>query len=167
MDKSPVHQIWRKQSLQGTVKRGKKTRRTEEEVGKHHHGMDRPGVRQVPEGSGEQRKMEKTGCEVTRGATTTPAVKGYVKINGYYYPKPAVSPSLWEGTDIRHVIITVPDRALIDAVDCFCCSLSISSLRTIISIASENASTGIISFRILPLRLSIFRIARNVFAVVG
>ena len=25
-------------------------------------GMDRPGVRPVPEGSGEQRKMEETGC---------------------------------------------------------------------------------------------------------
>ena len=40
--------------------RGKKTRQTEEEVGRQHQGMDRPGVRQVPEGSGEQRKMEKT-----------------------------------------------------------------------------------------------------------
>ena len=44
--------------------RGKKTRQTEEEVGRHHQGMDRPGVRQVPEGSGEQKKMEGTGCEV-------------------------------------------------------------------------------------------------------
>ena len=41
--------------LQGTVK-GKKTRQTEEEVGRQHHGMDRPGVCQVPEGSGEQGK---------------------------------------------------------------------------------------------------------------
>ena len=41
--------------------RGKKTRRTKEEVGRQNQGMDRPGVRQVPEGSGEQRKMEKTG----------------------------------------------------------------------------------------------------------
>ena len=42
--------------------RGKKTRQTEEDVGRQHQGMDRPGVRQVPEGSGEQGKMEKTGC---------------------------------------------------------------------------------------------------------
>ena len=35
------------------TERGKKTRRTEEEVGKYHQGRDRPGVRQVPEGSGE------------------------------------------------------------------------------------------------------------------
>ena len=41
--------------------RGKKTRRTKEEVGRQHQGMDRPGVQQVPEGSGEQGKMEKTG----------------------------------------------------------------------------------------------------------
>ena len=38
--------------------RGKKTRRTKEEVGRQHQGMDRPGVRQVPEGSGEQGKKE-------------------------------------------------------------------------------------------------------------
>ena len=29
--------------------RGKKTRQTEEEVGRQHQGMDRPGVQQVPE----------------------------------------------------------------------------------------------------------------------
>ena len=43
------------------MKGGKKTRQTEEEVGKQHKGMDRPGVGQVPEGSGEQEKMEETG----------------------------------------------------------------------------------------------------------
>ena len=32
--------------------------------------MDRPGVRQVPEGSGEQGKMEKTGCKIICGALT-------------------------------------------------------------------------------------------------
>ena len=44
-------------------------------VGRQHQGMmDRPGVRQVPEGSGEQAKMEETGCEIICGAATT--VKG-------------------------------------------------------------------------------------------
>ena len=62
--------------LQRHSERGKKTRRTEEEVGRQHQGMDRPGVRQVPEGSGEQGKMEKTGCEIICGAPTTLAVKG-------------------------------------------------------------------------------------------
>ena len=38
--------------------RRKKTRQTEEEVGRQHQEMDRPGVRQVLEGSGEQGKME-------------------------------------------------------------------------------------------------------------
>ena len=38
--------------------------------------MDRPGVRKVPEGSGEQGKMEKTGCKIICGAPTTLAVKG-------------------------------------------------------------------------------------------
>ena len=56
--------------------RGKKTRQTEEEVGRQHQGIDRPGVRQVPEGSGEQEKMDKTGCEIICGAPTTFAVKG-------------------------------------------------------------------------------------------
>ena len=39
--------------------RGKKTRRTNEDVGRQHQGMDRPGVRQVQEGSGEQGKWRK------------------------------------------------------------------------------------------------------------
>ena len=55
--------------------RGKKTRQTEEEVGRRHQGIDRPEVRQVPEGSGEQGKMEETGCEIICGAPTTLAVK--------------------------------------------------------------------------------------------
>ena len=61
---------------QGTVKGEKKTRPTEEEVGRQHQGIDRPGVRQVPEGSGGQGKMEETGCEIICGAPTTLAVKG-------------------------------------------------------------------------------------------
>ena len=35
-----------------------KTRQTEKEVGKQHQGMDRPGVRQVPDGREEQRKIK-------------------------------------------------------------------------------------------------------------
>ena len=56
--------------------RGKKTRQTEEEVGRQHQGMDRPGVYPVLEGSGEQRKMEKAGCETIYGAQTTLLIKG-------------------------------------------------------------------------------------------
>ena len=37
--------------------------------------MDRSGVRKVPEGSGEQRKMEQTGCKIICGAPTTPSGK--------------------------------------------------------------------------------------------
>ena len=54
--------------------RGKKTRQTKKAVGRH-QGMDRPGVHQVPEGSGEQRKMERTSCEVICGTPTTSEVK--------------------------------------------------------------------------------------------
>ena len=57
--------------------RGKETtRQTEKEVGRQLQGMNRSGVRQVHDGSGEQRKMEETGYEVICGAQTTPAVKG-------------------------------------------------------------------------------------------
>ena len=65
-----------KTTLQGTVKGGKKTRQTEEEVGRQHQGMDRPVVRQVLETSGEQGKMEETDCEIICAAPTTLAVKG-------------------------------------------------------------------------------------------
>ena len=56
--------------------RGKKTRQTEEEVGRPHQGMNRPGVCQVPEGSEEQGKMEETGYEIICGTQMTLAVKG-------------------------------------------------------------------------------------------
>ena len=55
-------------------------RQTEEEVGRQHREIDRPGVRQVPEGSGEQGKMEKTGCKIICGAPTTLAVKGLMML---------------------------------------------------------------------------------------
>ena len=42
--------------------------------------MDRPGVRQVPEGSGEQGKIQKTGCKIICDAPTTLAVKGLMMI---------------------------------------------------------------------------------------
>ena len=44
-------------------------------MGRQHQGMDKPGVRQDPEGSGEQGKMEKAGCKIICGAPTTLAVK--------------------------------------------------------------------------------------------
>ena len=55
MDICPVHQVWPKQ-LARHSERKKKTRQTEEEVGRHYQGMDRPVAHQVQEGSGEQRK---------------------------------------------------------------------------------------------------------------
>ena len=60
--------------------KGKKTRQTEEEVGRQHQGMDRPGVCQIPEGSGEQRKMEEISCEVICGAPTTLWFKGFTHL---------------------------------------------------------------------------------------
>ena len=43
---------------------------------RQHQGIDRPGVRQVPEGGREQRKVGEAGCEIISGAPTTVAVKG-------------------------------------------------------------------------------------------
>ena len=56
--------------LQGTVKGGRRQGR-QEEVGRQHQGMGVPGVHEVPEGSGEQRKLEETGCEVICYPQTT------------------------------------------------------------------------------------------------
>ena len=61
--------------LHGTVKGGRRQGR-QREVEKQHQGMDRPRVRQVPEGSGEQGKMEETGRKIICGAPTTLAFKG-------------------------------------------------------------------------------------------
>ena len=72
--------------------RGKKTRQAEEEVGRQHQGMDRPGVQQVPDGNGEQGKMEKTGCKLICSAPTTLAVKGLMMM---MISAPIV---LWSGT---------------------------------------------------------------------
>ena len=50
-------------------------------MGRQHKGMDRPGVCQVPEGSGgEQGKIEETGREIICGAPTTLAVKGQMMV---------------------------------------------------------------------------------------
>ena len=45
-------------------------------MGRQHQGMDRPGVRQVPEGSEEQGKLEKSGCKIICGAPMTVMVEG-------------------------------------------------------------------------------------------
>ena len=76
---SPVHQVWPKPSCKAQSKGGK-TGQTEEEVGRQHQGMDRPGFHQVQEDSGEQRKMDETGSEVICGVPTTLVVKGEVKV---------------------------------------------------------------------------------------
>ena len=55
--------------------RGKKTRQTKEEVGKQTSGNGEAWSSAIPEGSGEQRKREETGCEIICGALTTLAVK--------------------------------------------------------------------------------------------
>ena len=53
-----VERLDKASTAYGTEISAEKTRQTEEDVGRKHQGMDRPGVLQVPEGSGEQGKME-------------------------------------------------------------------------------------------------------------
>ena len=50
--------------------------KAEDDVGRQRQGTDRPGVRQVPESSGEQGKMEENGWEIICGAPTTLMIKG-------------------------------------------------------------------------------------------
>ena len=75
MDMSPVHQVWPKPSCKAQRK-GEEDKADKEEVGRQHQRMDRPGVRQVPEGGGEQGNTKETGCDVICGVPTTLAVKG-------------------------------------------------------------------------------------------
>ena len=74
---SSVHQVLQKKKkkiLQGPVK-GEEDK-AEDDVGRQRQGTDRPGVRQVPESSGEQGKMEENGWEIICGAPTTLMIKG-------------------------------------------------------------------------------------------
>ena len=80
--------------------RGKKTRRTKEEVGRQHQGMNRPGIRQVPEGSWEQGKMEKTGCKIICGAPTTLAVRGLMTMMMILKEK-VLKKYAWSGPDVH------------------------------------------------------------------
>ena len=69
-------------------------------MGRQYQGMDRPGVRQVPEGSGEQGKMEKTGCKIICGAPTTLAVKGLMMMmmtRNSSKPHLLFSKAVWSG----------------------------------------------------------------------
>ena len=74
---SPIHQVYQNH-LARHSEWGKKTRQTEEEVGRQHQQLDRPGVRQVTEGSGEQGRMEEIGCKIICGAPATLVVKGLI-----------------------------------------------------------------------------------------
>ena len=59
-------------------------------MGRQHQGMDRPAVRQVPEGSGKQGKMKQTCCKIICGAPTTFAVKGLMMMMSSCSPTLAI-----------------------------------------------------------------------------
>ena len=56
--------------------RSKKERKTQEEMGRSHQGMDGNGVWRFPESSGRQGRMERYCWNVICGATATSKVKG-------------------------------------------------------------------------------------------
>ena len=65
--------------------------------------MDRPGVRQVPESSGEQGKMEETGYKIICGGPTTLAAKGLMMImmmNTNF--NPSLSYSVHKSLNVNH-----------------------------------------------------------------
>ena len=62
--------------LQGTVKGGRRQSRQKKEVGRQHRGMDRLGVRQVPEGCGEQGKRRKLVVKSSVGPQRPPQLRG-------------------------------------------------------------------------------------------
>ena len=69
--------------------------------------MYRPGVRQVLAGSGEQRNMEETGCEVICGSTTTPAVKGQVKTGSVWMKRQSQPVKNKQGNKQRNLNVKV------------------------------------------------------------
>ena len=69
--------LWHGEDISaGDSERSKKERRTEEEMGRLHQGMDGNGVWRFPECSGRQGRAEMYCCNVISGAPTTPKVKG-------------------------------------------------------------------------------------------
>ena len=73
---SPVHLVWPKLSCKAQWK-GEEDKADRGRGGKTHHRINRPGVWQVPEGNGEQRIMEETGCKIICGAPKTLAVNPF------------------------------------------------------------------------------------------
>ena len=74
-------------------------------MGRHHQGMNRPGVRQVPKGSGEKGKMEKTGCKIICGAPTTLAVKGLMMMMIMVMNGPCAPKEKWHRKEHNIIII--------------------------------------------------------------
>ena len=72
----PVHQVWQKAILQGTVKggrrRGRQRKRWEDNIGEW-TGLEFAKYQRAVE---NRNKMEETSCEIICGAPTTLAVKG-------------------------------------------------------------------------------------------
>ena len=60
--------------------RGRETRQTVKGVGRHNQGMDRPGVRQVPKGSGEQKNGGKWFWSYLCCSNAPSRLRGWVKV---------------------------------------------------------------------------------------
>ena len=75
---SPVNQVWPKSYCKAQCER-EEDKADIKRSGKTASANSMPGVRQVQESSGRQRRMEEACCEIVFGTPTTLAVKGSVK----------------------------------------------------------------------------------------
>ena len=71
----PVHQVWPKPFCKAQLK-GEEEKADRRTGGKTTSGNGQAWRSPSPEVSGEQRKMEETGCEIICGTPTTSAVEG-------------------------------------------------------------------------------------------
>ena len=72
---SPFHKVW-PNHLARHSERGKKTRQTEEEMGRQHQEWTSLEFAKSQRAVENREKMEKTGCEIICGTSMTLAVKG-------------------------------------------------------------------------------------------
>ena len=100
-------------SGQNNLARHSKVRQTEEEVGRQHQGMDRPGVRQFPEGSEEQGKLEKSGCKIICGAPTTVMVEGLMMMMIFIQVIANYWSGLWLNPMLKHCPLYLLSRCMI------------------------------------------------------
>ena len=83
-------------------------------MGRQHQGMDRPGVRQVPEGSEEQGKIEETGCEIICGQTTGNPFRVTIRIRLKIEPNCRLFWDIFSSAIMNDLLMTFTSRLKVD-----------------------------------------------------